>query len=218
MVMTVMRIARFGALALVSAVAATPVRGAAQTGSVSARGAAAVVTTALGTQLFAASTLPDLGGMADSELSSIAVQNLLTAGGLTSITTGQSDGTLVSATTTAEAADVNLLGGLITARTAVAVTTSYVNGGGAASEATGSTLLGLVINGLSYGDVSPAANTRVDLPGVGYVILNEQIPTGDGVRSTGLTVNLIHAYLIDPSLGTVTGDIVVGMARSAASF
>jgi hypothetical protein len=215
--MTVMRIPRLGALALLGAVVVTPVRAAAQTGSVSARGAAAAVTTTLGTQLFAAATLPDLGGMADSELPSIAVPNLLTAGGLTSITTGQADGTVVSATTTAEAADVNLLGGLITARTAVAVATSYVNGGGAASEATGSTLLGLVVNGLSYGDVSPAANTRVDLPGVGYVVLNEQVATGDGVSTSGLTVNLIHVYLIDPALGTATGDVVVGMAQSSAS-
>jgi len=213
--MTAMRIARLGALALLGVV--TPVGVAAQAGSVAARGAAAAVTTALGTQLFAAATLPDLGGMADSALSSIAVPNLLTAGGLTSITTGQVDETLVSATTTAEAADVTLLGGLVTARTVVAVATSYVNGGGAASEATGSTLLDLVVDGQSYGDVSPAANTRVDLPGVGYVVLNEQLATGDGVNTTGLTVNLIHVYLIDPALGTVSGDVVVGMAQSAAS-
>ena len=81
----------------------------------------------------------------------------------------------------------------------------------------GSTLVGLVVNGASYGDEAPTPNTQVNLPGVGYVVLNEQIPTGDGVHSTGLTVNMIHVYLIGP-LGTPTGDIVVGTAQSAASL
>src|SRR5207249_7502318 len=100
----------------------------------------------------------------------------------------------------------------------LAVATSYANGVTASSEASGSALVGLVVNGLSYGDVPPAPNTRLDLPGVGYVVLNERIRTGDGVHSTGLTVNMIHVYLIDATLGTLTGEIVVGSAQSAASL
>ena len=61
-------------------------------------------------------------------------------------------------------------------------------------------------------------NTQVSLPGVGYVVLNEQIPTGDGVHATGLTVNMIHVYLTDPILGTPAGEIVIGAAKSAASL
>jgi len=67
------------------------------------------------------------------------------------------------------------------------------------------------------------------LPGVGYVVLNEQIPTGDGVTSSGLTVNMIHVYLqsitggiVDPLTGqgiggitTTTGEIIVGSATSS---
>lgn len=217
--MTARTISRLSALAVLSGLAiAAPARAEAQTGSLSARGAAAAVTSGTGTQLFATATLPDFGGMADSGVTSIAVPSVLSAGGLVAITTGQVDVTFVSATTTAEAADVNVLNGLITAQSVVAVATSRANGGAAGSESTGSTLLGLVVNGVSYGDASPAPNTQVSLPGVGYVVLNEQVPTGDGVHSTGLTVNMIHVYLIDQVLGTPTGDIVVGIAKSTASL
>ena len=195
-----------------SAVALAPARSAAQSGTLSARGAAATVTNGAGSQQFASALLPDSGGMADSTLPSVAVPSTLSAEGLASITTGQLDQVLVSATTTAEAAKVKVLDGVL------AVATSYANGVTASSEASGSALVGLVVNGLSYGDVAPAPNTRLDLPGVGYVVLNERIRTGDGVHSTGLTVNMIHVYLIDPNLGTVTGEIVVGAAQSAASL
>jgi hypothetical protein len=72
-----------------------------------------------------------------------------------------------------------------------------------------------------------APNTNISLPGVGYVVLNEQIPTGDGVTSSGLTVNLIHVYLQSltgggctllgclPGVLTTTGEIIVGSATSS---
>jgi len=201
-----------------SAVALAPARSAAQSGTLSARGAAATVTTGTGSQQFASALLPGSGGMADSALPSVTVPSTLSAEGLAAITTGQLDQALVSTTTTAEAAKVKVLDGLITADAVLAVATSYANGVAASSEASGSELVGLVVNGLSYGDVTPAPNTRLTLPGVGYVVLNERIRSGDGVHSTGLTVNMIHVYLIDPNLGTVTGEIVVGAAQSAASL
>src|SRR6266550_6129199 len=209
---------RLRALAVMTAVALAPALSAAQSGTLSSRGAAATVTNATGSQQFASALLPDSGGMADSALPSVAVPSTLSAEGLASITTGQLDQALVTATTTAEAAKVSVLDGLISADAVLAVATSYANGVTASSEASGSALVGLVVNGLSYGDAPPAPNTRLDLPGVGYVVLNERIRTGDGVHSTGLIVNMIHVYLIDATLGTLTGEIVVGAAQSAASL
>src|SRR3989475_7878553 len=55
-------------------------------------------------------------------------------------------------------------------------------------------LADLVVNGVqvtTFGDATVAPNTRITLPGVGYVVLNEQLPTGDGVHASGLTVNQI---------------------------
>ena len=190
---------------------------AAQAGSVSGSGSAAAVATAASTQQFASAALPSAGGMTDSELASIAVLSTVSADGLASITTGQLDQTLVSATTTAQAANVNVLNGLITADAVLAMATSYANGVTATSESDGSTLVGLVVNGVSYADVPPDPNTQIDLPGVGYVVLNEQLSDGDGVHNTSLTVNMIHVYLTDPT-GAPAGDIVIGTARSGASL
>lgn len=204
------------ALALLGGLVAAPTRGQGQ--SVSGSGTAAVVSTPLtGPQTFASATLPSQGGMNNADTTAATVANTLGASGLTSIVTGQIDETLVSATTTAEAAEVNILNGLITAKVVLALTTSYATGATATSESNGSTLLGLVVRGASWGDAVPAPNTRVDLPGVGYAVLNEQIPTGDGVHSTGLTVNMIHVYLIDRLSGAITATIVVATAQSAAS-
>src|SRR6058998_1192060 len=211
-------LSRLSVLVVVSGFALAPVRSEGQSGSVSGQGAAAAVTTTSGAQQFAIAALPSSGGMADSELATVAVPSTLSADGLASITTGQLDQTLVSTTTTAQAANVSVLSGLITAEAVLAVATSYANGVTATSESNGSALVGLVINGVTYADAPPAPNTQVSLPGVGYVVLNEQIQVGDGARNTGLTVNMIHVYLTDPATGAPTGDIVVGMAKSAASL
>ncbi len=63
--------------------------------------------------------------------------------------------------------------------------------------------------------MAAAPNTTLALPGVGYVILNEQIPTGDGVTTTGITVNMIHVVLQNALTGVQTGEIIVGSATSA---
>ncbi|HEV2672813.1 MAG TPA: choice-of-anchor P family protein [Gemmatimonadales bacterium] len=180
--------------------------------------AASVRTPTTGSQTFASATLPSGGGMNNADVDAASLANALGASDLTSITTGQIDETLVSATTSAQATGVTILNGLITAKAVLALATSYANGTAAVSESNGSTLLGLVVNGVWYGDGAPAPNTRLDLPGVGYVVLNEQISSGDGVHDTGLTVNMIHVYLTDPVTGASIGDIVLGGAQSGASL
>lgn len=218
--MNTTRAARLVALLLLSsgvALAILPGPACAQSVAGQAR-AAAVNTPAVGSQTFAAVTLPLAGGMEHADVDTAGVANTLGAASLTSITSGQVDQGLVSVTATAEAADVNILNGLIAAKAVLALATSYANGSSAASEADGSTLLNLVIAGVSYADGAPAANTRVDLPGVGYVVLNEQISSGDGVHSTGVTVNMIHVYLVDSVSGAPAGEIVVGAATSTATL
>jgi hypothetical protein len=180
--------------------------------------AATVNTPAAGSQTFARAILPAAGGMQNSDIDNAGVPNTLDAAGLTSVTTGQLDQGLVSVTASAEAADVNILNGLIAAKQVLALATSYANGTTAASESNGSTLLNLVIAGVPYADGAPAPNTRVALPGVGYVVLNEQISSGDRVHSTGLTVNMIHVYLVNSLTGSSAGEIVVAAATSTATL
>ena len=181
---------------------------------VSGQGYAAVVNLATGTQQFAAAALPAEGGMTASDLDNVSVANTLNANTLNSITTGMADLGIASAQTSAEAAGVAILNGLITARQVVGVAASYVSPQAAGSQADGSILLDLVINGVPLVG-TPPPNTRIALPGVGYVMLNEQTPTGNGVTTSGISVNMIHVVLQNAVTGLTTGEILVGSATSA---
>ena len=117
-----------------------------------------------------------------------------------------------TAQSTAHLENVNVLNGLITAQTVIAATSSWVSGA-LGRNAEGSSFTNLVVNGmpLGSGDYLPAPNTRVDLPGVGYAVLNEQIPSS----ASGITVNMIHVVLRDALTGITTGEIIVASASSS---
>jgi hypothetical protein len=170
-------------------------------------------------------TLPSTGGMDVGGAESFGVASTIDAKWLKAVTTGAVDDPASSSQSTSELENVNILGGLITADIVTAVASSYRNAGGAASEAEGSSFVNLVVGGVAM-DTDVAPNTRVDLPGTGYAILNEQTVTGDGVSSSGITVNMIHVVLQTLSGGgctplgclpgtlTTTGEIIVGSASS----
>jgi len=203
-------------IATIGVLSALPANARAQ--SAAGKATAAIVNTpATGSQTFAGVTLPDAGGMTSADADAATVANVLGADGLRSIATGQLDDALASVTASAETGNLNVLNGLITAKAVVALATSYATGATAASEANGSTLLALVVNGVAYDDGAPTPNTRINLPGVGYVLLNEQIAQGDGIHTSALTVNMIHVYLTDALTGSTTGEIIVGSAQSSAS-
>src|SRR3989454_120962 len=169
------------------------------------------------------------GAEADAEGSALNVAGALSSDFLNSITSGEIGSAEAGAQSTASAASVNILNGLITADAVIANVMSSAAQDGAFSNADGSTFTNLAIAGVgSLSGRSPLApNTNISLPGVGYVVLNEQIPSGDGVTSSGLTVNMIHVYLQSltggsctllgclPGVLTTTGEIVVGSASSS---
>ncbi len=158
--------------------------------------------------------LPPEGGMAENQVLSISVPGTLSSRTLTVMTTGAIGANTASAQSSATVEQVDILNGLVTAKLVVAMSSSTASGSTATSNAEGSTLLGLVVNGMSLGNITPAPNTTIDIPGVGSVILNEQIPGGDGVQSTALTVNMIHVVLN----GALNGDIIVASAHSDVNF
>lgn len=200
-------------LALAS-VGVAPVR--AQT--TAAHGVAAVVSTLLtGQQQFANATLPTYGGIATSDLDGANVAGLLGASALNSISTGMIDTHDATAQTTSELGAVQVLNGLISADQVLAVASSYANGTAAGSDAVGSQLMGLVVAGQSI-TAMPAPNTRIALPGVGYVVLNEQTVTGNGTTTSGITVNMIHVVLTNALTGLKTGEIILGSAVSAVGL
>jgi hypothetical protein len=191
--------------------------------SVGGKAYGAFVRSPLGTQQSAVAVLPPVtavdGAMADGDADGVSVPGTITTDALTGTTSG-SIGDAAAAQSVATVFNVNLLNGLITASSLTATVSSTTNGAQATSNALGSTLADLVVNGvqLTSGDASIAPNTRVTLPGVGYVVLNEQLPTGDGVRTTGLTVNLIHVVLQNDLTGLQTGELIIGSATSSAAM
>src|SRR3989449_10947618 len=208
----------------------------AQAQSVSGQAYGAWVQSPLGTQQSALAVLPEGtasdGAMADDAADGMSVPGTLTTAALTGTTSG-AIGDAAAAQSVATVFNVNLLNGLITASSLTATVSSTSDGAQATSNALGSTLADLVVNGvqLTAGDATIAPNTRITLPGVGYVVLNEQILSGDGVTNSGMTVNTIHVYLqslvggiLDPLTGRSvggtlqsTGEIIVGSASSGAA-
>lgn len=114
---------------------------------------------------------------------------------------------------TAKVKGLNLLNGLITAD--VVTATSSVSRDSGADEPTrdGSvTLVGLKVGGLPIG-INPPPNTKVAIPGVGTLTLNQQIETDDG-----LSVRALDVALGNPLLGLPAGTHVeVSVAIAAVS-
>lgn len=158
--------------------------------------------------------LPPGGGMDEEQVARVSIPDALSSETLTVITTGAIGENAASAQSSATVEQVDLLNGLITAKLVVAMSSSTGDGNTATSEAEGSTLIDLTVNGVFMGNVTPPPNTKIEIPGVATVILNEQTAGGDGVRTTALTVNMIHVVLT----GALTGDIIVASAHSDVSF
>jgi hypothetical protein len=114
-----------------------------------------------------------------------------------------------SVTSTTTLADGELLGGVVRAHDIRIVATTS---GGRAS---GTVAFGsLIVAGISYDNPQP--NTRIDVPGVGIVILNEQLIGGDGRDTAAIIVRAVRIQTTEPSLfdlprGT---DIILGHAAA----
>ncbi len=121
------------------------------------------------------------------------------------------------ATATAETYGANLLAGLITADLVKAVSTITHDAGGFHTSAAGTQFVNLVVAG-NLVSASTAPNTRIELAGLGHVIINEQI-TKTTTRGKSLTVNGIHvvisqANVLNIEVGT---HIIVSHAFSTLS-
>jgi hypothetical protein len=209
-ILRALRTPAVAALAIITSLVGLPAEADAQ--RVGGTGYGASVRTTLTSTQSPVAALPAGGGYVVGEAASFGVPSTLDARWLTAVTTGSvSDASEpASAQTVSEVESVNVLNGLVRADNVTAIASSYAANGTAGSDADGSGFVNLVVNGTAITtDVAP--NTRIDIPLVGYVVLNEQIRGGDGATSSSLTVNMIHVRLLDGA------DIVVGSASSSAS-
>jgi hypothetical protein len=129
------------------------------------------------------------------------------------VETGKSsDGTSTFTRSTETIQNVNLLGGLIHATVLKALSEVRYTDGSGFSFRNGSSVVGLTINGQSITVLTP--NTKIDLPGIGFVVVNEQkqVLKPDFASQE---VNLIHVHVTNAGnpLGLQLGtDITVAHA------
>jgi hypothetical protein len=198
---------RFAAILLPFTVLARPAFGQAQR-TASARSFGVSVNTPLVNQKTPSATAPAEGGLVQTDAADVSITALVSVRDAYALASGWSDDANSDAVSSASLGQVDVLNGLITANAVLAMATTTANG----SDASGSSFANLVVNGAAVDASAP--NTRVNLAGVGYVVLNEQIATGSGI-----TVNMIHVYLQRTGLlGTQpAGEIVVGSATSSVN-
>jgi hypothetical protein len=136
----------------------------------------------------------------------VDVSPLLQSG--TVATTARTRRTPVGDKTTAAVQGVSLLDGLITGSAVRASSATRVGSSGFTTSGKGTSFTSLVIAGSPVtGSVKP--NTRIDVAGFGYVVLNEQ--SGHvGARDATLTVNALHLVITQGNaLGIPVGASVV---------
>ncbi len=123
--------------------------------------------------------------------------------------------TNVSAQARSTIQGVSLLNGLIKASEIVTVSNSTGTATDTSSDENGSGIMGLSVDGIPI-SVLPAPNTKVQLPGLGYVILNEQNGPYSGANASSNDINMIDVHISDTnSQGIAAGtDIIVGHANS----
>jgi hypothetical protein len=185
------------------------------------------VGTAYGTSAFVGNTVlvgqtapVTLGGTCGTSQQPLAVPGTQAGVNLPPVVTGGAVNTNVSsspqnAQATSDTVNINLLGGLISAQEikAVSATTMQSDGSFQVSSA-GSTFSNLVILGQVYNGSVPA-NTRIELPLLGYIVLNEQTSHIENAMAN-LSVNMLHIHITALNiLGLQVGtEVVVSNASS----
>ena len=124
-------------------------------------------------------------------------------------TSSQGDLGAGNVTSTTTLADGELLGGVIRAHD-VRIVASTAGGRPSATVTFGS----LIVAGISY--PNPQPNTRVEIPGVGIAILNEQLIGGDGRDVAAIIVRAVRLQITEPSLFDLQRGTDIIMAHAAA--
>jgi hypothetical protein len=177
-------------------------------------------------------SIPPSGGHDHQDLDEAAVSGNTAEASVTD-SSGTLGPTASTASSYAQAAGVCLLptssGCTVGAEAVRSESNSVANAAGASSNDGDTKLLGLTVGGTSV-PLGPDPNTVVELPGIGFVILNEQFcdgeatlasGCGDGAGHAGLTVRAIHLVVTVPEnpLGARPGtEIIVAEAHSDATF
>jgi hypothetical protein len=140
---------------------------------------------------------------------------VLTADEVLSTVFTDRDASSAVAKNTSTVSGLNMLGGLITADAVKAVANTSANTSAITSSPAGSTFVNLKVAGNSV-EANVAPDTRLDLPGVGSVVLKSVKKNGNGKGSSMITVEMITVEVTQQnSFGLPVGaNIIVGHAVS----
>ena len=179
-------------------------------------------------------SIPPSGGSAHQHLQAAAVptdSSILTTAVADSDSTGFPTATNSKSVGYAQVADVCLLpmnGSCTVGATLIrSAATALADATGARSSAAGTKLLGLQVAGTPF-DATPPPNTVITIPGVGVVILNEQVcdsgatlPSCAGSPHSGLTVRAVRLVITNPLLTQALGigvQVIVAQAHADATW
>jgi len=151
-----------------------------------------------------------------TDASTVAAVNALPLAALGNVATSVSAaeaGRTRTSRSRSSVSSVNLFSGMVRARQVVAVSATSRDDAGFHTSPAGSGLVDLVVAGVPI-FLAPGPNTRLALPGIGTVVLNEQTRETSSTAAA-LTVNMIHVSVTLPNPFVPVGtDLVVGHARS----
>lgn len=161
------------------------------------------------------------GGSSSQTLLNVSLPNATGSAVKSGTATTAAQGTVAatSSTSTANAnvQNVSLLGGAVTATIIKTQSNSAANASARSSDPTGTQLVNIVLGGTPIAN-NPAPNTVYNLPGIGYVVFNEQIPDGAAPGRTGLTVRAIRVH-VNKLAGVVPGaEVIVAESHSDAVY
>ena len=125
-------------------------------------------------------------------------------------TTADTYASPVRSRTSATTQSVNLLGGLIKATAVRAVSSVTRSSSGFSTSASGTTLAGLVVNNTAI-NANVAPNTKINLAGLGYVMINEQVkpyPYRLNVNALRVVVNTANTLGIAPGTTVIVSAAV----------
>ena len=178
--------------------------------------------------------IPPNGGLDRQNLENVDVPGGVRAAASQSESSGALTADASTASSFAQVTQVCLMpssGGCTAGATvAKSQSNSSANRFGASSDAGGTELIGLVVMGTPVG-ANPPPNTVIDLPGIGFLILNEQFCDNQGTLPSncsgglvfahvGLTVRALRLVVTVPEnpLGLKTGQLIVAESHSDATF
>jgi hypothetical protein len=138
----------------------------------------------------------------------------LVVAGVTNTSASTSILPTMASQTISDVLSLNLLAGAVTADEMKSVSTTSLDANGFHVSSAGTNFTNLRILGLPYNG-QPAPNTHVDLPLLGYVVLNEQTSFLNN-NEADLTVNMVHIVItVDNLLGIPVGtELVISSASS----